>query len=99
MLGLTERRVVIDHVTLRDELLRRGDLESAGGLAYLVELVDAVSKAEKIEFHARIVRDKGILLLLIETSTSIITEAYECHATANELLDVAESRIFKISQQ
>ncbi|MGH7535014.1 MAG: DnaB-like helicase N-terminal domain-containing protein, partial [Gemmatimonadales bacterium] len=35
MLGLTEHRVVIDHVTLRDELLRRGDLEAAGGLEYL----------------------------------------------------------------
>jgi replicative DNA helicase len=99
MLGLTERRVVIDHVTLRDELLRRGDLESAGGLEYLAELVDVVPTAANIEFHARIVREKAILRRLIETSTSIITEAYEGHATANELLDVAESRIFKISQQ
>ena len=99
MLGLTERRVVIDHVTLRDELLRRGELESAGGLEYLAELVDAVPTAANIEFHARIVRDKAILRRLIETSTSIITEAYDGHSTANELLDVAESRIFKISQQ
>ena len=99
MVSLVERRTVIDHITLRDELLRRGDLESAGGLDYLAELVDAVPTAANLEFHARIVRDKAILRRLIETSTGIITEAYDGHSTATELLDIAESRIFKISQQ
>ena len=31
MVALTERRIVIDHVTLRDELTRRGELETIGG--------------------------------------------------------------------
>jgi replicative DNA helicase len=99
MLTLTEHRVVIDHITLRDELLRRGELEIAGGLEYLAELVDAVPTAANIEFHAKIVKDKAILRRLIETSTSIITEAYDGHSTANDLLDTAESKIFQISQQ
>ncbi len=94
MLALTERRVVIDHITLRDELLRRGELEAAGGLEYLAELVDAVPTAANLEFHAKIVRDKAILRRLIEAGTSIITEAYDGHSTANDLLDVAESKIF-----
>jgi replicative DNA helicase len=99
MLALTERRVVIDHITLRDELLRRGELEAAGGLEYLAELVDAVPTAANLEFHAKIVRDKAILRRLIEAGTAIITEAYDGHSTANDLLDVAESKIFTISQQ
>ena len=99
MLALTERRMVIDHITLRDELLRRGELETAGGLEYLAELVDAVPTAANLEFHAKIVRDKAILRRLIEAGTSIITEAYDGHSTANDLLDVAESKIFTISQQ
>jgi replicative DNA helicase len=99
MVALVEHRVVIDHITLRDELLRRGELESAGGLDYLAELMDAVPTAANLEFHARIVRDKAILRRLIETSTGIITEAYDGHSAATELLDIAESRIFKISQQ
>ena len=99
MLALTEQRVVIDHITLRDELLRRGELEAVGGLDYLAELVDSVPTAANIEFHAKIVKDKAILRRLIEASTSIITEAYDGHSTANDLLDGAESRIFQISQQ
>jgi replicative DNA helicase len=99
MVALVERRVVIDHITLRDEMLRRGELEAAGGMDYLAELVDAVPTAANLEFHARIVRDKAILRRLIETATGIITEAYDGHSTATELLDIAESRVFKISQQ
>jgi replicative DNA helicase len=99
MLALTERRVVIDPVTLRDELLRRGELESAGGFEYLAELVDAVPSAANLEYHARIVREKAIVRRLIETATSIVTQAYEGRATAGELLDSAEARVFQISQQ
>jgi replicative DNA helicase len=99
MLALTEQRTVIDHITLRDELVRRGELEGAGGLEYLAELVDTVPTAANIEFHAKIVKDKAILRRLIETSTGIITEAYDGHSTANDLLDSAEAKIFQISQQ
>ncbi|MBA2628010.1 MAG: replicative DNA helicase [Gemmatimonadales bacterium] len=99
MLALTEQRTVIDHITLRDELMRRGELDTAGGLEYLAELVDSVPTAANLEFHAKIVKDKAILRRLIESATSIVTEAYDGKSTANELLDSAESRIFQISQQ
>lgn len=99
MIALTERRVVIDHVTLRDELMRRGELDAAGGLDYLAELVDSTPTAANLEFHARIVKDKAVLRSLIEASTQIITEAYDQRDSAADLLDRAEGRIFQISQQ
>jgi replicative DNA helicase len=95
---LTENRVVIDHITLRDELIRRNELELCGGIEYLAELVDAVATAANLEHHARIVRDKATLRRLIEASTGIIQQAYEGRLGANELLDEAEGRIFRISQ-
>ena len=95
---LTENRVVIDHVTLRDELIRRNELELCGGIEYLAELVDSVATAAHLEHHARIVRDKATLRGLIEASTGIIQQAYEGRMGANELLDDAEGRIFRISQ-
>ncbi len=98
MVALTENRVVIDHVTLRDELLRRGELDLVGGVEYIAEVVDAVATAANLEHHARIVRDKAVLRRLIEASTGIIQQAYEGRQGANELLDDAEARIFRISQ-
>jgi replicative DNA helicase len=99
MVALTERRTVIDHITLRDELIRRGELDSIGGYDYVAELADSVPTAANLEYHAKIVREKAILRKLIETATGIITEAYDGHTTASELLDAAESRIFTVSQQ
>ncbi|HEX5819189.1 MAG TPA: replicative DNA helicase [Gemmatimonadales bacterium] len=99
MVALTERRTVIDHITLRDELIRRGELDSIGGYDYVAELADSVPTAANLEFHAKIVKEKAILRKLIETATGIITEAYDGHTTASELLDAAESRIFQVSQQ
>jgi replicative DNA helicase len=99
MVGLVERRTVIDPVTLRDELGRRGELDAIGGTEYLGDLVDAVPTAANLEYHARIVKDKAILRRLIEASTGIITEAYDGRSTASDLLDKAESRIFQISEQ
>jgi replicative DNA helicase len=97
--GLLEQRMVIDYVTLRDELLRRGDLEAAGGVAYLDELVNSVPTAANLEFHARILRDKAIQRHLIEAATQIITATYDGKSTATELLDSAEGKIFTIGQQ
>ena len=99
MVALVEQRSVIDHVTLRDELLRRNELEAAGGVEYIADLVDSVATAANLDHHARIVHDKGVLRRLIEASTKTITEAYDARLPANELLDVAEGRIFKISQE
>jgi replicative DNA helicase len=98
MRRLVERRVVIDHVTLRDELERKGELEAAGGEGYLAELIDAAVTAANLEAHAAIVREKAVLRHLIEASTSIVSQAYDGSMAASELLDEAESRIFQISQ-
>ncbi|MFI5235164.1 MAG: replicative DNA helicase [Gemmatimonadales bacterium] len=98
MLHLTEQRIVIDQLTLRDELVRRGELDSTGGLPYVAELVDAVPTAANLEFHAGIVREKAIQRRLIEAATQIIQETYEGRSKAGELLDRAEARIFQIAQ-
>lgn len=96
---LVEQRMVVDYVTLRDRLLSVGDLEMVGGEIYLNELVNSVPTAANLEYHIRILQDKAIQRRLIEEATQIITEAYGGTGTANEMLDRAEGRIFKVAQQ
>jgi replicative DNA helicase len=98
MTALTERGDVIDPVTLRDELVRRGDLDGAGGMEYIATLIDVVPTAANLTYHARIVREKAVLRRLIETSTEIIQLAYEGTDPAGEILDAAEHRVFQVSQ-
>src|SRR5882762_2055390 len=61
MTTLTERSDVVDPVTLRDELVKRGDLDRVGGMEYIGSLIDVVPTAANIEYHGRIVRDKALL--------------------------------------
>jgi replicative DNA helicase len=98
MLALSERGDVVDPLTLSEELLRNGDLESSGGKDYIGFLVDAVPTSANIEYHAKIVREKALRRRLIEVSTAIVAEAFESAAPAAELLDAAEHKIFEVNQ-
>ncbi len=98
MVSLTERNDVIDPVTLREELAKRGDLDRAGGMEYLAALIDVVPTAANVEYHTRIVRDKAVLRRLVEAATEIIQDVYENKSDSAEVLDNAEHRIFQVAQ-
>ncbi len=98
MTTLTERGDVVDPVTLRDELVKRGDLDRVGGMEYIGSLIDVVPTAANIEYHGRIVRDKALLRRLIEAATAIVQEAYEGRGMPSDVLDNAEHRIFQVAQ-
>ncbi len=98
MTALTERGDVIDPVTLRDELDKRGDLDRAGGMEYLGSIIDVVPTAANIDYHSRIVRDKALLRRLIEAGTAIVQESFEARGLPSEVLDNAEHRIFQVAQ-
>ena len=98
MITLAERGDVIDPITLRDELLRRGDLDRAGGMEYIGSLIDVVPTAANVDYHCRIVRDRAVLRRLVEAATSIIQGVYDGRGTSGEVLDDAEHRIFQVAQ-
>src|SRR5579863_8398319 len=98
MIAITERGAVVDPLTLSDELARRGELEASGGRDYITFLIDAIPTAANVEYHARIVREKALLRRLIEVSTGIVSEAFEGHIAAADLLDEAEHRILQLGQ-
>ncbi len=69
----------VDLVTLSQDLKERGELEEAGGLAYLIELVDATPTATGIEWHARRVREQAALRKILsgpgpETTADFLEE-------------------------
>jgi replicative DNA helicase len=98
IISINERGAVVDVLTLADELSLRGELEASGGKDYLSQLVDAVPTSANVEYHAKIVREKALIRRLIETSTEIITEAFDGRTLSHDLLDRAEQKIFQINQ-
>jgi replicative DNA helicase len=98
MIELSERGEPTDLITLSEVLRARGELQDVGGLTYLAELAERVPTAANILQYARIVKEKAILRGLIGTATEIATRGYEATEDVDVLLDIAEQRIFAISE-
>ena len=88
----------VDMMTVREQLLKDGNLKEVGGGAYLVYLTEKVSSSANIEFHARILNQKYIQRRLIKMSNEIIEEAYDDETDVFDLLDSAEGKLFSITQ-
>lgn len=97
ILDLYNNRKNVDLITLSDKLKSEGHLESIGGQTYLSRLIDLVPTAANIEHYSNIVKEKGILRLLISNATKIVHDAYEAKADVAEVVDSAEKLIFEIS--
>src|SRR6202167_6413116 len=98
MIALAEAQQAIDLITLTEELHRRGDLEAAGGAAYLASLADRMPKVSNIEHYARIVKEKALLRNLIHATHKIQQNAFEGEDGADAILDNAESSIFALAE-
>ena len=99
MLALHTAGAVLDPLTLADELERQGLLAAAGGKDYIGTLLDVVPTAANIAYHVGIVKEKALRRRLIEVAQGLVVEAHESPAGASDLLDLAEHRIFQVSQQ
>ena len=92
--------IPFDIVTLAERLEGSGELQQAGGLAYLGMLAKNTPSAANIKAYATIVRDHGVVRQLIHVGTQIGDSAFnrEGRSTA-ELLDHAEQLVFEIAEQ
>jgi replicative DNA helicase len=99
MLALHQQGAVLDPLTLANELERQDGLAAAGGKDYIGTLLDVVPTAANVEYHLKIVKEKALRRRLIEIAQGLVVEAHESGADAADLLDLAEHRIFQVSQQ
>jgi replicative DNA helicase len=97
---LAEKQIPFDVITLSEALDAIGELENAGGLAYLGMLARDTPSAANIVAYANIVRDRSVLRQLIHVGTNISDSAFnpEGRDTA-ELLENAERQVFEIAEQ
>jgi len=72
MSELQDRGEKIDRVTVAEELMRQGQLESCDGLGYLLSLEDGLSRTSNIDAYARIVKEKAQLRRIIWSAQNLI---------------------------
>ena len=97
---LSARQQPFDVLTIAESLKMSDELEELGGEAFLYEIVQNTPSAANVCSYADIVREKAVLRQLIAAGTDIIDSAYNKGETdVKEILDQAESQVFKIAEQ
>jgi hypothetical protein len=91
MTGMYSRGEAIDRVTLANELLKRGELESVDGLSYLVSLDDGLPHIAHLDSYVRIIRDKAALRRIAIAAQYMMTRALLAEEDPAEVLKAAES--------
>jgi replicative DNA helicase len=88
----------IDLLTLSARLTEKNQLEQINGTNYLTELVNLVPSSANAEHYAEIVQKKFIMRQLIEASEHISLLGYEEAEDITTLLDMAEKKIYEVTQ-
>jgi replicative DNA helicase len=101
MVAISEKNRTIDLVTLSEELSKEGQIERAGGAAYLAALTDGVpiGSSLAVSEYSRIVKDKSIMRRLINASNNLISRCLEGTDDPDTLIDLAQSQVFDIAEQ
>ncbi len=97
MVNLFTQSRPIDVLTVADQLARQGELEAAGGRAYLSELSLRVASSANIEHHARIIAQKHMMRELIHIATEVLQDAYSDTTDVFDLLDKVEQHLYEVT--
>lgn len=99
IIEVCDRNEPLDLITLTDFFLKKGMLDKVGGASYLSALIDNIPSSANIVHHSKIVKEKSILRKLINVSGDIYNTAFEPIDDVESYLDMAEEKIFEITQK
>ena len=96
MMDLQERGEKIDRVTLANELMRQGQLQSVDGLSYLVSLDDGLPRLHNLDSYVRIVREKSLLRRIITVSQDTINRCLTSEEEGSQILGAVEDAFMRL---
>lgn len=99
MKNLIDRGYPIDLITLSESLEQKGELNNIGRFSYLAEISKNTPSIANIFTYAEIIRERAVTREIILAAHNIANAGYHPNGRKSiELLDYAESSIFKISE-
>ncbi len=100
MSRLAEATQPIDIITVSEDLEANLKLDDVGGFAYLGEIAKNTPSAANILAYAEIVRERAVVRDMISVAHDIADAGYDTQGRSSaELLDFAETKVFKIAEQ
>jgi len=95
---LHNKKTPLDSTMLINEIEKKENINTIGGVEYLSEVIDSVITAANIDYYIDIVREKALRRKLIEVSTGITTSAFDEDSETNDIIDNAEKSIFTVTK-
>lgn len=96
MFELNSRNVVVDYITLTDELEKKNQLNAVGGAQFIMSLTNVVPSAARWSQYVDIVKRCAINRNLIMSCDKVLAKAY--NGDEDSLSD-AEKKIFELSEK
>jgi replicative DNA helicase len=93
---LHEAGQTIDRVTVANELMGRGELQSVDGVSYLVSLDDNLPQIYNLEGYVNIVKEKALLRKIITVSQDMIDRCVAGGEDGTQILGAAEDALMKL---
>ncbi len=98
MKDLYDRGERIDRITLTDELMKAGQLESVDGLSYLISLDDGLPEIVNLDSYIRIVKGKSTLRKLIYNAQALMERCFIGEEEPEAILASAEESLLKLGE-
>ncbi|MBV6434334.1 MAG: Replicative DNA helicase [Bryobacteraceae bacterium] len=96
MIDLHDRGERLDRVTLANELMKHGQLESVDGLPYLISLDDGIPQISNLQSYVRIVRNKALLRRIILQSQRTMDQCLAGNEDPENILARAGDELMKL---
>lgn len=97
---LYRRSIPVDVQTITDELINSKEIDTAGGLEYLVELSDSIITFANIEQYIRIVKEQSNLRAFLKTTESYVSKCYSSDIeSVDNFLESAQKDITAITEK
>ena len=96
MIMLGEAQQAIDLVTLTDQLHRQGELEAAGGAAYVAQLVDGVPRVSNVEHYARIIKENAARREVIHATYAAYQQSSEPDTDLEAVTRTLQGRLERV---
>jgi replicative DNA helicase len=96
ILGLFNKGVKADMLTLTGELKQRGKLEEVGGAAYVASLTNVVPSSANIEYYAQTVQNQSLRRALLRVSGEVIAQSFDQSLEERLILEEAQQKLFDL---
>jgi replicative DNA helicase len=95
---LHDRSEKIDRITLANELMKYGELQSIDGLSYLVSLDDGLPQIYSLESYINIVKEKALLRRVINISQGLINRCISGAEDPIQIIGAAEEALIGLGE-